>query len=282
MSLQRFITRPLLRRWLGTLAHFLPPHGNATIPVAATAIQQVWDPWILRKSTQNLTKVVSEGEKLCDVIAGLRLLPTDEARSLLAAEMDGQLGEELMARYGENHIKQLNRIRIPSNVAWYDFYDAPITKMVLLLLAEAKRGQATHACFFAEAKRIIVRYAIDDEWKNKEAPPKYLWSNIYNHMATMAGIPYWHHKPSQGTIQIIPRPNLNPIPSASPNYFKIDEPLSWKAIFFPTTDMIHLEYVPQEDLSDDVRGNYWIYGTPLDDDLPHQELQFPTRLQATS
>jgi len=81
--------------------------------------------------------------------------------------------------------------------------DAPIIRLVSLIILEAFRTRASDIHMEPLEKRFRVRYRIDGVLIEVENPPKYLQNNILSRVKLMAGMDLSEHRvPQDGRIQI--------------------------------------------------------------------------------
>lgn len=81
--------------------------------------------------------------------------------------------------------------------------DAPIIRLVSLLILEAFRTRTSDIHLEPLEKRFRVRYRIDGILHEVENPPKYLQNNIISRLKLMAGMDLSEHRiPQDGRIQI--------------------------------------------------------------------------------
>ena len=81
--------------------------------------------------------------------------------------------------------------------------DAPIIRLVSLIIFEAYRSRASDIHLEPLEKRFRVRYRIDGMLREMENPPKYLQNNIISRLKIMARMDISEHRvPQDGRIQI--------------------------------------------------------------------------------
>jgi len=81
--------------------------------------------------------------------------------------------------------------------------DAPIVKLVSLIILEAFRTRASDIHLEPMEKRFRVRYRVDGMLKEVENPPKYLQNNIISRLKIMARLDISEHRiPQDGRIRI--------------------------------------------------------------------------------
>jgi len=81
--------------------------------------------------------------------------------------------------------------------------DAPIIRLVSLIILEAFRNRASDIHLEPLEKRFRVRYRIDGLLREVENPPKYLQNNIISRLKLMAKMDLSEHRiPQDGRIQI--------------------------------------------------------------------------------
>ncbi|MFA4945201.1 MAG: ATPase, T2SS/T4P/T4SS family [Lentisphaeria bacterium] len=81
--------------------------------------------------------------------------------------------------------------------------DAPIIRLVSLIIFEAYRNRASDIHLEPLEKRFRVRYRIDGLLREVENPPKYLQNNIISRLKIMARMDISEHRvPQDGRIQI--------------------------------------------------------------------------------
>jgi len=81
--------------------------------------------------------------------------------------------------------------------------DAPIIRLVSLIILEAFRTRASDIHLEPLEKRFRVRYRIDGVLQEMESPPKYLQNNIISRLKLMASMDLSEHRvPQDGRIQI--------------------------------------------------------------------------------
>ncbi len=81
--------------------------------------------------------------------------------------------------------------------------DAPIIKLVTLLIVEAYKTKVSDIHLEPMEKRYRVRYRLDGVLKEMEAPPKYLQSNITSRLKIMAKLDISEKRvPQDGRIQL--------------------------------------------------------------------------------
>lgn len=81
--------------------------------------------------------------------------------------------------------------------------DAPIIKLVSLIILEAQRNRASDIHLEPMEKRFRVRYRIDGELREVENPPKRLQSSIISRLKLMAGMKLAEKRiPQDGQIKI--------------------------------------------------------------------------------
>lgn len=80
--------------------------------------------------------------------------------------------------------------------------DAPIVRLVSLIIIEAYRGRASDIHLEPMEKRFRVRYRVDGMLKEQENPPKYLQNNIISRLKIMARLDITEKRvPQDGRIQ---------------------------------------------------------------------------------
>ncbi len=81
--------------------------------------------------------------------------------------------------------------------------DAPIIRLVSLIILEAFRTRTSDIHLEPLEKRFRVRYRVDGVLHEMENPPKYLQNNIISRLKLMAGVDLTEHRiPQDGRIQI--------------------------------------------------------------------------------
>ena len=83
--------------------------------------------------------------------------------------------------------------------------DAPILRLVTLILNEASREGATRVRLSREERRVLCEYEVGGVWREAESPPTYLWQQVGKVLVTYAGGEYWTKGARRGVIS---RPSL--------------------------------------------------------------------------
>lgn len=168
----------------------------------------------------------SEGGTLTVAMADPTDLETlDSLRYILKQDVDGviaarkQIEQALNYHYGsmeesvESFLEDITEGTLDiSEVATTDVTtqansdeddDAPIIRLVSLIILEAFRTRTSDIHLEPLEKRFRVRYRIDGVLHEVENPPKYLQNNIISRLKLMAGMDLSEHRiPQDGRIQI--------------------------------------------------------------------------------
>ena len=67
--------------------------------------------------------------------------------------------------------------------------DAPVARLVTLILQEASNLRADRVHIFPDGAAVVVRYRIDDEWTERDRVPLRLLRPMASRLAVIAGIP---------------------------------------------------------------------------------------------
>ena len=165
------------------------------------------------KSNGVLTVALGDPTDL-ETLDSLRYILKTDVEGVLASK--AQLAKALADNYGtleqsvESFLEDItegtvdiNQAPAASEAETSDDGDAPIIRLVSLIIMEAFRSRASDIHLEPLEKRFRVRYRIDGMLREVENPPKYLQNNILSRIKLMARMDLSEHRvPQDGRIQI--------------------------------------------------------------------------------
>ncbi len=169
------------------------------------------------KTDSTLTVAISDPTDLETLDALRHILKTDVEGVIVSRK---QLKDAISRHYGtvEESVDQFLQDITEAGVALQTLHegtdaalgeghtaddDAPIIRLVSLIIFDAYRGRASDIHLEPLEKRFRVRYRIDGLLREVENPPKYLQNNIISRLKIMAKMDISEHRvPQDGRIQI--------------------------------------------------------------------------------
>ena len=189
----------------------IPPEVVAAIPAEIARRYQVVP---VMRHDGLLTVAVVDPTDL-ETLDSLRYILKQDVEGVIATQR--QIAQALNYHYGsveesvESFLEDITEGTLDiSEVATTDVAedamdddDAPIIRLVSLIILEAFRTRTSDIHLEPLEKRFRVRYRIDGVLHEVENPPKYLQNNIISRLKLMAGMDLSEHRiPQDGRIQI--------------------------------------------------------------------------------